>query len=237
MTARDFPQQHAQWFLAPALSPDADRAVYTVINQGKGEATRLYISAVTGGAPVPLTSDNSSAEFPGSWSSDGSWFAYMAFTGGHVSLMKVKTSGQAKPAVVKADAPFVNEAVPSWSPDGKWIVFGENLYSSDGQAVRPLGKHKSEGYAFSADGKVLYGIRREEDRELLFSVDAATGAEKPIGNAGRDFHPESNLNPAIRLSLAPDGKSIAYGVIKRKDNLWMLEGFAAKTGFWARLGL
>jgi len=237
VTARDFPQQHAQWFIAPALSPEADRLIYVMINQGTSQGSRLYISAVTGGGPVPLTSDNASGEFPGSWSSDGSWFTYLAFNGGRISLMKVKTSGQAKPAVVKADVEFDNNAAPSWSPDGKWIVLGENLYSSDGQAVRPLGQHKSEGYTFSADGKVLYGIRPEEDRALLFSVDAATGAEKAIGNVGRDFHPESNLNPGVRLSLAPDGKSIVYGAIKRKDNLWMLEGFAVQAGFWARLGL
>jgi eukaryotic-like serine/threonine-protein kinase len=237
VTGRDFPQQHMQWFMSPALSPEADRVIYTVINQGNGSVTRLYISALTGGAPVPLTNDVASGEFSGSWSPDGSWFTYLAFNGGKINLMKVKTSGQAKPVAVKADVQFDYNAVPAWSPDGKWIVLGENLYSSDGQTVQPLGDHKSEAYVFSADGKLLYGIRSDGEREALFTVNPATGAEKVIGNVGQDFRPLSHLNPSIRLSLAPDGKTIVYGTTKRKDNLWMLEGFSPKPTFWSRLGL
>jgi hypothetical protein len=210
--------------------------VYTKIDAGGG-ANRLWISAVTGGAPVPLTNDNASAEFPGSWSLEGNWFAYVSFRDGKPNLLKVKTSGQAAPVVVKADVSYDNEAVPVWSPGGDWIVLGENLYSSDGKTVRALGEHRSDGYVFSHDGKRLYGLRPVGDSEALFWVDAATGAEKAIGDVGGDYRPKSDLNPATRLSLAPDGKSLTYGTGKFQQNLWMLEGFGSRTGVWARLGL
>jgi hypothetical protein len=88
---------------------------------------------------------------------------------------------------------------------------------------------------FSSDGKILYGIRAEQDRELLFTVDTATGAEKVIGDLGKEFKPSSNVNPAIRFSLAPDGKSFVYSASNFKQNLWMLEGFARERSFWSRL--
>jgi len=64
----------------------------------------------------------------------------------------------------------------------------------------------------------------------------ATGAEKTIGNVGKDNHPRSNLNPGMRFSLAPDGKSMVYAVGNFKNNIWMLEGFAVKSGLLSRLG-
>jgi hypothetical protein len=90
---------------------------------------------------------------------------------------------------------------------------------------------------FSADGKLLYGVRAEQEHNMLFSVDVATGSEKVIGDLGKDFRPASGLNPGIRFSLAPDGKSFVYSTRTFKRNLWMLEGFAPKTGILAHLGL
>ena len=235
VTARDF-SGITQWLMGPALSPEGDRAVYTRIEIGS-TASRLWITAIAGGAPVPLTNDHASAEYPGSWSLDGSWFAYVQIQNGKPNLAKVKTTGQATPTVVQADVDYDNNAVPVWSPAGDWILLGESLYSPDGKTVRSLGEHRSEGYVFAPDGKRVYGLRPNGDGEELFTVDVASGAEKVVGNVGKGYRPNSNLNPAIRLSLAPDGKSIAYGIAKFKDNLWMLEGFAVKGGWLARLGL
>ena len=147
--------------------------------------------------------------------------------------MKVKTTGQATPVVLKADA---STQIPSWSPTGEWIAFGDKLISPDGRTTRPLGNHGSAHYMFSADGKLVYGIRPDGDRNLLFSVDIASGAEKVIGDLGADFRPGVSPAPGIRFSLAPDGKSFVYATGKTKNNLWLLEGFAAKTGLLARLG-
>jgi serine/threonine protein kinase/Tol biopolymer transport system component len=229
VTARDFPGVAVQWFMGPALSPEGDRVVYNKIDVGG--ASRLWISAVAGGTPVQLTNGPASAEYPGSWSLDGSWFAYILIQDGNVNLAKVKTSGQATPAIVKAEVEYDNDTVPVWSPAGDWILLGETLYSPDGKTVRSLGEHRSDGYAFSPDGKLVYGLRPGDNGETLFTVDVATGAEKIVGNFSKDYRPRSSLNPAMRFSLAPDGKSISYGVAKFKDNLWMLEGFAVKSGW------
>jgi dipeptidyl aminopeptidase/acylaminoacyl peptidase len=217
--------------MAPALSPDGNRVIYTRIETGT--TARLWMSGVAGGAPIRLTNDTAS-EFTGSWSPDGAWFAYCSFRDGKVNLMKVKATGQATPVVLKTDVQDAN--VPSWSPAGNWIAVGANLFAPDGQTTKPLGDHKSAHYMFAADGQSVYGIREDHERELLFRIDLATGAETVIGDVGRDFRPGSNLSPSIRFSLAPDGKSFIYGAGRFKSNLWMLEGFASKKRWLARLG-
>ena len=224
VNARQFPGSS---LMGPALSPDGGRVIYTVFAAGREDY--LWISSVAGGAPVRLTNRNLGAEFPGSWSPDGASFTYVMWHDGQDILMKVMTTGQATPVELKSG---VWGEVPIWSPTGEWIAIGDLLVSPDGKTVRSIGNHHTPGWGFSRDGKLLYGIREDHGRELLFSVDVASGAEKVIGDVGKDYAPLSNLNPSIRFDLTPDGKSVTYSTGVFQSGLWMLEGFKARRGFW-----
>jgi Tol biopolymer transport system component len=234
VTARDFPADTTLLFMAPALSPRGDRVIYTRVERtGEG---RLWISAVAGGSPIRATSDKQSgAEFAGSWSPDGTWLAYYAVDGDKFNLTKIQTNGEAAPLMIKArvsaDAPL-----PDWSPAGNWIVSGGLLIAPDGKTERSIGSHQSPHYVFSKDGKRLYGLRPENGQQTLFSIDVASGVERTIAS-GISFEPRSYQNPSIRLSLAPDGKSIVYGTGLRRYDLWMLEGFMSPRSLAARFGL
>jgi serine/threonine protein kinase len=228
-TARDFSAGGTQWFIAPAPSPKGDRVIYTRIE--RGTTARLWISSIAGGTPIQLTNDDA-AEFPGSWSPDGAYFAYYALRDGKANLMKVKTTGQAAPVLLR---PATNGTVPAWSPAGDWIVHGSELVSPDGKTTKELADHRTPCYTFSQDGKLLYGLRLENDRQVLYSIEIATGAEKVIGTLADGFTPGSNLSPSMRFSLAPDGKSFVYGSGTFTTNLWMLEGFAKTKSRFAGL--
>jgi serine/threonine protein kinase/Tol biopolymer transport system component len=223
-----------KWLMGPAPSPDGSRVIYTLIDHATGSFA-LWMAAVSGGAPLRLTNESSATEEPGSWSPDGAWYVYQALHSGNEDLMKVKTSGEAAPVLLHADVHRTSAAVPVWSPSGEWIVYtdhGYKLISPDGAKTRDLGELAAVAVSFSADGKLLYGIRKDGDRYPLFSVDIASSAEKVIGDVGADKVPRSPLNPAVRLSLSPDGKSITYGTSNSKINMWMLEGFNAKRSWW-----
>jgi Tol biopolymer transport system component len=167
------------------------------------------------------------------------WFVYFRIQNGKADIMKVKTSGQATPMLLKADINQTNAAVPTWSPNGEWVEYndkGENLISPDGKTMRSLGDLHADGCTFSHDGRLLYCLRADKDSETLFSFDIASGAQKTVGHLDPEFRPRSNLDPAIRLSLAPDGKSIVYGTARSSvSNLWLLEGFAPKDGWLNRI--
>ena len=219
VTRAAFPEGTTLWFMAPTLSPQCDRIAYLRI-EGR-ESPGLWISGVAGGAPIQLTKDKV-RKLPGSWSPDGAWFAYYAINDGKIDLMKVKTTGQATPVLLKANSGL--KALPSWSPGSDWIANGTDLISSDGKHIRSLGEHQSPHYVFSRDGRSLYGVRSEQQRQVLFSIDVASGAERIISEVDGELRPASPLTPSIRFSLAPDGKSFVYGTGNVKTNMWLLEG-------------
>ena len=232
VTADSFPAGSRSSFILPTLSPQADRVLYTRGSGGSNDQFN-WISSLSGGPPVRLTNAKDVIERGGSWSPDGGRIVYWQFRNGFVSIMVVRTTGEATPVVLceKAGLPL-----PEWSPDGQWIKFidarggtagaGWTLISPDGKTLRSYGEPNAIEMTFSADSKRLYGIRVEPDRRSLFSLEIATKEVKTIGEISRDFTPSSYNNPGIRLSLSPDGKSILYPATRRSSSLWMMEGFA-----------
>ena len=101
------------------------------------------------------------------------------------------------------------------------------LISPDGKTTRDLSPTSAPAYAFSADGRTIYGIRTlADDRDPieLFSIGVADGVEKRIGLLPRDYLPSASYSPALRLSLTPDGKSLTYARVKNTTNLWLMSG-------------
>ena len=227
VTAQDFPPGTNKWFTNPSLSPDGERLIYSRIDQAG--ADHLWMSSLSGGAPVRLTSTQSDTEMGGSWSPDGARFVYLNSVAGQVTLKTVRTTGGAAPVLLKK---MVDLDIPDWSPTGDWITChgddGWGLISPDGKTAKSLGQIYTRHLAFSKDGKLLYGIetgKTEADRATLFSLDPATLKRKNLKELGPDLIPATSLNPGIRLSLAPDGKSLVYTTLKRSKTLWMLRGY------------
>jgi Tol biopolymer transport system component len=229
VTAADFPAGTNKWFGNPSLSPDGDRVIYSRLD--RAGVARLWISSLSGGAPVRLTNTEGSFEPGGSWSPDGSRFVYLQNQAGKASLMMVKTSGNAAPAVLRENVMYV---LPNWSPVGDWITFrddkGWNLISPDGKTTQFLGKIETRFLAFSKDGKLLYGIQWSEtegdqDRFSLFSLDPVKLKQKIIRELSTDFWPASPWSAGVRFSLAPDGMSFVYGTHNERMDLWMLQGY------------
>jgi len=228
VTVDTFPAGSTVWFMTPALSPGGDRVLYTRIEKGGKSAD--WISSLSGGPPVRLTNTVSPSEYGGTWSPDGRQYAFIQLDNGKASLAVAKTSGDATPSVIKE----VAGGLPVWSPDGHSILFqsrmdGWSLLSPQDKTARALGQLTTIAMTFSADSKLLYGVRVEKEHRYLYSLDPATKAEKVIGDIGQDFTPRSYLNPGTRLSLAPDGKSVLFATYRGSGSLWMLEGFQGPT--------
>ncbi len=230
VTAADFPAGTNEWFANPSLSPDGDRVIYSRWDRAGG--SYLWISSLSGGAPVRLTSVDTGSERGGSWSPDGDRFVYLQVQAGKTSLMMVKTSGNAAPVVLREG---VNEgSLPDWSPAGDWITFnddkGWNLISPDGKTSKSLGKIGTRYLAFSKSGKLLYGMQWNQTEDqishtMLFSLDPVTHKQTVIKELSMDLWPESPSIAGVRFSVAPDGKSFVYSTADNRKDLWMLTGY------------
>jgi Tol biopolymer transport system component len=228
VTDADFPAGTLNWILAPAISPDGERVIYE--RNDSREIGRLWISSLAGGNPLRLTNVESEVEEGGSWSPDGSRFVYLQVEPGKLALMLARTTGSATPTLLRDS---VDEYIPDWSPAGDWITFhdkqGWHIISPDGKSEKPLGKLETPYLASSKDGKLFYGILTSQTdpnqgHATLFSIDPVTLRQKTIKELGQDLVPASDLDPGVRFSLAPDGKSVVYSTSKDRSDLWMLEG-------------
>jgi Tol biopolymer transport system component len=230
VTTDHFPAGSTAGFATPALSPSGDRIEYT--RTDKDQRFANWISSMGGGPPVRLTNTQHPVERGGSWSPDGSRIVYWQYRDGRPSLMIARTTGEAAPTLLRE---IDGANLPEWSPDGQWIAFPEretlSVISPDGKTLRSFEVPGAAQATFSRDSKLLYGIRVEPTRCILFSLDIATKQTKTIGEFAPDFAPSSYSNPGIRLSLSPDGKSILFPARRSSAGLWMLEGFT-RPGWW-----
>jgi len=174
-------------------------------------------------------------------SPDGRWIAGVQQVGNQLKVVKVKPVAGATPVVLAASNPDTTwYGGAEWSPAGNWILYqsgkGMALVSPDGTVNRELNAHKFLAYAFSKDGRQVFGIFRNTTgvgaEWQLYSVDVATGAEKIL--APLDL--PASTNEIAGFSLHPDGKRFLTSIAKAPYDIWMLEGFQAPARNWfARL--
>ena len=96
---------------------------------------------------------------------------------------------------------------------------------------RSAGKPGWRPEAWSRDGKTLYQVRGEATATLV-EIDIASGKERTLRDLG-ELVPYPNT--FARLSLTPDGRSVVYTVLHRREEISILNGFHMPRPWYARL--
>lgn len=209
----------------PRWSPDGTRFLFS---QGPVGRQQLTIANASGGNWTPIA--DSVLAHAHAWSPDGRWVVFINNAGGKQNLEKIKPAAGATPVALANAVPMAaGYSTIEWSPTGEWILYpsaeGVSMISPDGSVVRRLTAINFQTYAFSKDGKQVYGIYRDTTGQgpqwQLHSIDVKGETDEMI--AALDF--PVSTSTAIGFSIHPDGKRFLTSIAKWPYDIWMFEGF------------
>jgi Tol biopolymer transport system component/DNA-binding winged helix-turn-helix (wHTH) protein len=142
---------------SPAFSPDGSRIAFAWTGDHASGANRfdLYVKAIGSETLLRLTHHPSEWISP-AWSPDGTQIAFHRMAGADTGLYVVPALGGPERKLRSTRVPYLVAAPISWSPDGKWIGFGEPLPDKAEDRMFLLSVETLETRAIPHDPKCLH---------------------------------------------------------------------------------
>jgi Tol biopolymer transport system component len=208
----------------PAWSPDGQYIAFYSKNRGG-----IWITPPSGGTLKQLTRFGSHPK----WSNDGSLIAFQSDPitdlGAQASpsqppstIWVVRASSSDDPTqITKVGGPPGGHGAPSWSADGKHIVFCVSDFgatsvwtiASNGNNARQIVKYGLDP-VYAPDGESIYYVSLTG----LWKIRVAAASGAPVGEP---VQLTSGSSERIRhVAVSADGKKFAYTALLTNSNIW-----------------
>lgn len=193
-----------------AWSPDGKTLLYT-----KFPASTMCLMVRDADGHERRFTDFESPEFDGAWSPDGARIAFSRDIAspnqGNIDVYTISADGKNPEQLVGDVGKLSHEESPSWSPDGRRVVFSstrndkQQLYvvSVEGREVRPLTADNAMNAhpAWSPDGgRITFATNRWGDWELAVVDPEGKNLQRLTTSRGLDDYP----------AWSPDGARLAF---------------------------
>jgi len=225
----------------PRISPDSKWVAYTIekpdLKLDKSE-TRIWMVAITGGDPIPLTAENVSSSHP-RWSPDGNYLAFLSERqGGKTQVWLLNRAGGEAQQLTNAIQDVDDFA---WSPSGDRMIL----------ILRDPSQDEVEAARRKQDGDGPGGDSDERSKPRPWVIDRLHFKEDEMGYLDRRrthlyvFRPSDRSTTQITSgdyddsapAWSPDGRSVAF-VSNRSsepdrnfnDNIWVVSATNTDQG-------
>ena len=153
---------------APAFSPDGSRIAFGW-DPKYGNDYNLYVKALGGEALLQLT-HRPSTWISAAWSPDGTQIAFMRLAGPDTGLYMVSALGGPEQKLLSTTTPYDLAAPVSWSSDGKWIAYNNQIDAKVGDRMFLFSMETRESRIFYHDPACTH------EASLTFSNDGQQAA-------------------------------------------------------------
>jgi Tol biopolymer transport system component len=181
---------------SPTFSPDGSRIAFA----WDGDPTShkkgfdLYVKGIGSETMLRLTQHPSEWLSP-VWSPDGTQIAFHRIAGADTGIYIVPALGGPERKLRSTHVPYAVASTISWSPDGKWIAFGDPLptepsdriflISLDTLETRPLPhnpkcRHESSATFSHSGAKLAYVCVRSTNVLELTTIELPDGSPKTV---------------------------------------------------------
>lgn len=116
--------------ISPAFSPDGSRIAFAWDGPQMTGKFDLYVKALNSETTIRLT-QHPSNWISAAWSPDGTQIAIHRVDGKDTGLYLVPSLGGPERKLKATKVPYTNVTPLTWTPDGKWIGYGEALPNED----------------------------------------------------------------------------------------------------------
>ena len=192
------------------------------------DGDRLLIATDRGLESIPALGGPSRLLVPGAhfgtWSPDGHRIAFVIGD----SVMVRGEDGR-----TRLLARSINPHSPAWSPDGRWITFVSGnpqwlnvwniapsrlslVSTTGGEAIQLTGENAmAQSPVWAPDSRRLLFVSNRNGTRDIYQLD--------LGSDGHPVRPPIQLTHGLNaslISLAPDGRTLAYSVATDHSNVW-----------------
>jgi len=203
------------------LSPDGKWL--PSVNDADAKASGFWLLPLRAGTPVRVETMGAVTRI--AWFPDSKRIAYTAAAKGIRRVYLQDIGGTPRPVTPEGTG------LEALSPDGARLLVGGwpgqveryVLFPVDGESPQPVRSLTRSDlvWGFATGGKAVY-LSTVKDRSRIYRLDLASGRRE----LWKELHPSdaAGIRNLVRLRITPDGKSIAYGLVRTASELYLVEG-------------